>query len=178
VTSFSAPIELVFAKAPPTVVPAYSHDHGATWTAIPQVPGKALPLAYGDGFFRDAAGNIHMLTLHATEFGTLAAGSVVTPALRVNVGVRRTLNLNYHHSLAIYLRSSLPGSTTIALTAKGKTLATVKRTLTGGSQLVSLVVPRSARHAGAVTLTVHSAATAERASTAIKIALVAHWQKG
>jgi hypothetical protein len=178
VTSFSAPIELVFAKAPPTVVPAYSHDHGATWTAIPQVPGKALPLAYGDGFFRDAAGNIHMLTLHATEFGTLAAGSVVTPALRVNVGVRRTLNLNYHHSLAIYLRSSLPGGTTITLTAKGKTLATVKRTLTGGSQLVSLVVPKSARHAGAVTLTVHSAATAERASTAIKIALVAHWQKG
>jgi hypothetical protein len=178
VTSFSAPIELVFAKTPPTVVPAYSHDHGATWTAIPQVPGKALPLAYGDGFFRDAAGNIHMLTLHATEFGTLAAGSVVTPALRVNVGVRRTLNLNYHHSLAIYLRSSLPGSTTITLTAKGKMLATVKRTLTGGSQLVSLVVPRSARHAGAVTLTVHSAATAERASTAIKIALVAHWQKG
>ena len=31
---------------------------------------------------------------------------------------------------------------------------------------------------GTVTLTVHSAATAERASTAIKIGLVSHWQKG
>jgi hypothetical protein len=167
----------VFANVPVGAVPAYSHDEGLTWTANPQLEGTTLPAGYSDGWYRDAAGSVHMLTLHATSFGTLAAGSVVASALQVKVGVRSKLNLNYGHTIAVYVSSTLPGTGTITLKVKGKTTATVKRTLTAGSQLVKLVLPKTARHIGSSMLTVHTTANAEQTSSATKIALVARWLK-
>jgi hypothetical protein len=177
VTNFSSPIELVFTNVPAGAVPAYSHDGGATWTAIPELTGTTLPTGYPDGWYRDAAGNVHMLTLHATAFGTLAAGSVVASALQLKVGVRRTLNLNYRHTIAIYLSSTLPGTEAVTLRVKGKTVATAKRGLKVGSQLVKLVLPKAARQIGSATLTVRTTANAEHATSATKIALVARWRK-
>jgi FG-GAP repeat len=176
VTEFSSPIELVFANVPSDGVPAFSHD-GTTWTAIPLVTGTTLPGGYPDGYFRDAAGNVHVLTLHATDFGSLAAGSKVTSALQVRVVVRHTLNLNFGHKIAISLRSTLPGTATIKLSAKGKTIATLKRNLKAGSQVVTLVLPKTARHAGTSTLTIRSSASSLHATSVLKIARVAHWKK-
>jgi hypothetical protein len=172
VTSFTAPIELVFANVPANAVPAYSHDGGLTWTAIPLLTGTTLPAGYPDGYFRDAAGNVHMLTLHATAFGTLAAGSVVTSALQVKVGVQKTLNLHYGHTIAVRVQSTLPGTATITLRVKGKTIATVKRTLTTRPQLVKVVLPKAARHTSSSMLTVRTTANTEHTSSATKIALV------
>jgi hypothetical protein len=177
VTSFSAPIELLFANVPANAVPAYSRDGGLTWTAIPLITGTTLPAGYPDGYFRDAVGNVHMLTLHATAFGTLAAGSVLASALQVKVGVRNKLNLNYGHTIAIYVHSTLPGTETFTLSVKGKTIATVKRTMKVGSELVTLVLPKAARHTGSSTLTVRTTANTQRASSATKIALVARQRK-
>jgi hypothetical protein len=173
VTSFAAPIELVFASVPANALPAYSHDGGLTWTAIPLITGTTLPAGYPDGYFRDAAGNVHMLTLHATAFGTLAAGSVVTSALRVKVGVQKTLNLHYGHAIAVHVQSTLPGTATVALSVKGKTVATMKRMLKAGSQVVKLVLPKAARHTSSSTLTVRTTANTEHTSSTTKIALVA-----
>jgi hypothetical protein len=177
VTSFTAPIELVFANVPANALPAYSHDGGLTWTAIPLITGTTLPAGYPDGYFRDAAGNVHMLTLHATAFGTLAAGSVVTSALQVKVGVQKTLNLKYGHAIAVRVQSTLPGTGTITLSVKGKTVVTMKRMLRVGSQVITLVLPKAARHTGSSTLTVRTTANTEHTSSTTKIALVAPRRK-
>jgi hypothetical protein len=190
VTAFSAPIELVFPNSPANAVPAYSHD-GVTWTAIPQLTGTTLPAGYPDGWFRDSSGSLHILTLHATDFAPLATGSVVSSALELSVGVRRTLNLNYGHTLTMYLHSTLPATSNITFVGKAKvllttrdakgnaftTFATVKPALTGLSQIVTIALPKTARHTGPFTLTLTSSSGALTTSQAIKIALVAHWNK-
>jgi FG-GAP repeat len=177
VTSFTAPIELVFANVPANALPAYSHDGGLTWTAIPLITGTTLPAGYPDGYFRDAAGSVHMLTLHATAFGTLAAGSVLTSALQVKVGVQKTLNLRYGHAIKVRVQSTLPGTGTIALSIKGKRIITVKRMLKVGAQVVTLVLPKVARHSGRSTLTVRTTAGAEHTSSTTRILLVAPRRK-
>lgn len=177
VTSFTAPIELVFANVPANALPAYSHDGGLTWTAIPLISGTTLPAGYPDGYFRDAAGSVHMLTLHATAFGTLAAGSVLTSALQVTVAVQKTLNLHYGHTIAVHVQSTLPGTATIVLKVKGKSVVTMKHVLKAGSQVVKVVLPKSARHTSSSTLTVSTTASTDHKTSVTKIALVGHKRK-
>src|SRR4029077_7384835 len=108
----------VFPSVPVGAIPAYSHD-GVTWTAVPQLTGTTLPAGYPDCWFRDATGSVHLLTLHATDFGTLAAGSKVTSALQLKVLLKRTLNLRYGHKIVVHVTSSLPGSGTITFATRG-----------------------------------------------------------
>jgi hypothetical protein len=177
VTEFAAPIDLVFPSVPVGAIPAYSHD-GVTWTAVPQLAGTTLPAGYPDGWFSDATGSVHLLTLHATDFGTLAAGSKVTSALQLTVVVKRTLNLRYGHKILVHVTSSLPGTGTIAFATRGKTVASLNRTvsvkpvLTGKAQVITITLPRSARQIGAYVLTLNAHAGGETTSQAIKIALV------
>ena len=173
ITEFSSPIELVFLSPPAGAMPGYSRD-GITWTSIPKLAGTTLPAGYPDGWFRDSAGNIHLLTLHATDFGTLAAGSKVTAALQLGAVVHRTLNLSDGHKLAIHLDPTLPGSGTFTLRFKGKVVATLKPVLTGKAQVVSLTIPKAARHVGIETLTLAMRAGSATATEAIEVALVAH----
>lgn len=79
VTQFAAPIDLAFPDAPASFVPAYSHD-GITWTAIPALAGPTLPDGQQDGWYRDAAGTLHVLTRHATEFAIYKKGVFGDPA--------------------------------------------------------------------------------------------------
>jgi hypothetical protein len=173
VTVFSAPIELVFPNVAAGSIPAYSHD-GTTWTAMPKLTGTTLPAGYHDGWFRDAANNVHVLTLHATDFATLTSGSQVTKALRLTVGVVRTLNLNRGHSLRVRLASTLPGSATVTFTVKGKLVKKVTSKLTGRGQVVVLVLPKAARHASLGRLTVKANAGVNTASQSYRLKLVAH----
>jgi hypothetical protein len=69
--------------------------------------------------------------------------------------------------------STLPGTATITLSAKGKTLLVLKRALSVGSQVVTVVLPKGARHVGSSTLTVRGTAMSEHATSAIKIMRVA-----
>jgi hypothetical protein len=182
VTEFAAPIDLVFPNVPVGAIPAYSHD-GVTWTAVPQLTGTTLPAGYLDGWFRDSTGSVHLLTLHATDFGTLAAGSKVTSALQFEVMVKRTLNLNYGHKIVVHLTSSLPGTGVITLETQGKAVLSLNRTvsvkpvLTGKAQVITITLPKSARQIGTYVLTLNAHAAGEAASQAIKIALIAHWNK-
>ncbi len=173
VTVFSAPIELVFPNVAAGSIPAYSHD-GTTWTAMPQLTGTTLPAGYHDGWFRDAANNVHVLTLHATDFATLTAGSQVAKALRLTVGFVRTLNLNQGHSVRVRLASTLPGTATVTFTVKGKLVKKVTSKLTGRGQVVLLVLPKAARHASLGRLTVKANAGVNTASQSYRLKLVAH----
>jgi hypothetical protein len=173
VTVFSAPIELVFPNVAAGSIPAYSHD-GTTWTAMPQLTGTTLPAGYHDGWFRDAANNVHVLTLHATDFATLTAGSQVAKALRLTVGVVRTLNLNQSHSVRVRLASTLPGTATVTFTVKGKLVTKITSKLTGRGQVVLLVLPKAARHASLGRLTVKANAGVNTASQSYRLKLVAH----
>lgn len=167
VTSFSAPLDIAFANVPADALPAFSHDNGKHWTEIPQLSGKTLPTGYPDGWFLDGTGKLHMLTLHATAFATLAVGSTLTPALQVHVGSSSTLNLKYTKTLRVAVRTTLPGTATITVAAAGKRIVKVARTIAVGTRTVSIVLPKSARHVGAATVTLNVTAGFDHASSTL-----------
>jgi hypothetical protein len=70
VTSFAAPLELVFANPPSGYVPVVSED-GVHFRALTRIPGPALPAGSTDGYFA-AADGLHVLTLHLTIFAVLS----------------------------------------------------------------------------------------------------------
>jgi hypothetical protein len=70
VTSFAAPLELVFANPPSGYVPVVSED-GVHFRALTRIPGPALPAGSTDGYFA-APDGLHVLTLHLTIFALLS----------------------------------------------------------------------------------------------------------
>ena len=88
ITSVDTPLEIVFANAPADVQPATSAD-GVTWTTIPQISGPPLPAGQRDGWYRDAAGAVHVLTRHLTYFGVLVpAPQVVKVVVTIHAAPR------------------------------------------------------------------------------------------
>jgi hypothetical protein len=177
VTAFSSPLELVFPSLPTGGMPAFSHDQGNHWSAMPHLSGTTLPAGYPDGWFLDGAGKLHVLTMHATAFATLAAGSAITPALQVRVGTSSQLNLNYTHTLRVALRTTLPGTATITVAAGGKRFVTATRALGVGVQMLSIVLPKSARHNGAATVALNVTAGTDHARAAMQFTRVSRWNK-
>jgi hypothetical protein len=144
---------------------------------MPHLSGTTLPAGYPDGWFLDGAGKLHVLTMHATAFATLAAGSAITPALQVRVGTSSQLNLNYTHTLRVALRTTLPGTATITVAAGGKRFVTATRALGVGVQMLSIVLPKSARHNGAATVALNVTAGTDHARAAMQFTRVSRWNK-
>jgi hypothetical protein len=68
--TLSSPLEIVFPNAPKGYVPAMSED-GVNFQALPLLTGTTLPAGQPDGYYVDANGAIHILTIHLTQFAVL-----------------------------------------------------------------------------------------------------------
>jgi uncharacterized repeat protein (TIGR02059 family) len=178
VTAFSAPLDLQFPNAPAGVVPAFTHD-GLTWDAIPALTGTTLPPGYRDGWYRDSAGTLHILTLHATYFGLLEKGSTVAAAFTLSSGTRLGLNLNYRHGLQLYLASSLPSNATITLSRAGKTLGIWHAATTSKARALAITIPRAARKVGTYRVAITARATGSTLEVTRNATLhfTARWRK-
>ena len=117
-TSFAAPLELTFPGAPAGFVPAYSTDGGATWTALPLLSGTTLPPGFRDGWFRDAGGTVHVLTLHATYFGVVSQASARSQSA-VTFSYTHPLRLARSHTVNVFVAPTLPGMATAVLRCAG-----------------------------------------------------------
>src|SRR5262249_22616077 len=146
--------------APGNVTPAYS-KHGLTWTEIPRLTGKTLPAGYVDGYYRDSVGTLHVLTLHATYFGLLRAGTKLTPALVLPLSAPHTLKLASPHPLRIGTRTTLPSALSVTLARGTHTVAVWKAAGKAGG-VVKLALPKSALAPGSYTARVTAVAGANR----------------
>ena len=71
-TTFGQPLEIVLTGAAADGIASFSED-GKTWTPLPLLASSTLPAGQPDGYFRDAAGAVHVLTRHLTYFGVITA---------------------------------------------------------------------------------------------------------
>jgi hypothetical protein len=155
VTSFREPLEIVF--APGSGTPGYSRD-GRTWTAIPRITGPRLPNGYADGWFAAADGSIHVLTTHATDFGILAKGAKIAPALRLTaVSTKRQ-----GAKLMVRVATSLPARIQVRLQGAS---ATAVRT---SSTSLTLRIPAQCA-TKACTLVVRATAGGETAARTVRV---------
>ena len=153
--AFAAPLEIVFPNAAANLVPSYSNDEGLTWTAIPLLSGTTLPDGQADGYFRDAAGAIHILTRHATYYGMIGG-------LVLHSGNRPTFPVGSKR-IFVYLAPERPAGATVTLaTRQGKPLRTLKLNLPATTTRLKIPLPHGL-HAGLYLVQV--AATSGPAST-------------
>jgi hypothetical protein len=147
VTSFAAPLELGFPNAPANVQPEYSTD-GHTWTTIPLLTGTTLPAGERDGWYRDGAGLLHVLTRHATYYG-------LAQQLDLKYGIKRTLHLRKQATLVLYASPTLDSVVKVTL-MRGKTAVGSWSRLVGhGNTLpLQLGLPLGARAGGAYKLAI------------------------
>jgi hypothetical protein len=177
VTHFDQPVELVFPAPGPGFVPAYSTD-GGSWTSIPALgQAEALPAGWPDGWYLDSAGLVHVFTRHATYFAMLGAGAHTKAAFQLRYGVKRSLNLNYGHRLAVHVQSTLPSELVVTLQRGSKKLGSWHRTLDTDAESLQIVLPKAARRRGNLRLTVAATAGAERAAHTVTLKLVARWKR-
>lgn len=66
----SAPMDILFQNPPKGFVPVVSTD-GVNFRALTLVTGPGLPAGQSDGYYKDANGDIHILTMHLTMFAVL-----------------------------------------------------------------------------------------------------------
>ena len=171
VTSFAEPLDLQFPNAPAGIVPGYSVD-GLTWFEIPQLSGTTLPAGFPDGWYRDAAGTLHILTLHATYFGLLTSSSRVTAALKLATGLRDTLNLNRTHRFVLHLQSTLPAHVMITLRHGKHTLGSWRISLLTTAKMTTITLPKAARHSGADSVVLVATAGKDTIKITLPLALV------
>ena len=172
VTSFAQPVEIVLPDVPAGAEPGYSHD-GTTWTAIPQVPGPGLPAGYPDGWFRDSGGALHLLTLHATYFAALPAGTAEASALTVGVRCSRRVNLRYTHALKVQVSASLPAGLRVTLARDGRRLLSERSVVLHGYRVVRVRLPRAADRPGVYRLTVTAVARSLHATRSARLTFLA-----
>ncbi len=156
ITSFPKPVDLGFANAPTDDSPSYSHD-GVTWTPIPSIAGPTLPSGYPDGWYVDSTGAVHVLTMHATSFALLTAvGGPPRPSLQLRYLIPGHFVLDKTGMVRILVAPTLTAKVTITLTQASKTVAVWHRTLSKGQHVVTLNVPKNARHSGTYRLEVNA----------------------
>jgi Ca2+-binding RTX toxin-like protein len=114
VTTFSAPLELSFPAGQSGLTPAFSVD-GVAWTSMPELRSNVLPPGFRDGWYRDRAGGIHVLTLHATYFALLSERAQAKPEFAVTWSYGHTVRLSQSHVLQVQLSSTLPGAAVAVL---------------------------------------------------------------
>ena len=170
VTSFRRPLEIVF--APGSGTPGYSRN-GRRWTAIPRIPGPTLPTGFPDGWFRAGDGSIHVLTMHATDFGVLKRGQKLQAALTTTVRAPRVVNLQSASGFEIVVTTSLPATSVIALQAPGGERIEVRRLRTARPTPVVIGIPTGMRSPGTYTLIVHSKAGGWSAVRRVPVRLIA-----
>jgi hypothetical protein len=126
VSSFAAPLELVFPQPPAGYVPVVSED-GVHFRALGQIAGPPLPASRNDGYYV-AADGIHILTRHLTIFAVLAPanaskwGDVAhadAPALTIVkapalTGTRVSLVVSVDAPVALSLQLLASGGRTVA----------------------------------------------------------------
>jgi hypothetical protein len=172
VTRFAHPLDIGFSGAPGGIVPAFSHD-GKTWTLIPRLPGSTLLDGLADGYYKDSLGTVHILTLHATDFGLLTstagkAAGPEPPALGYSVPVRITAG----GKLRAEVLAASGGALTVTLMHRGRALSTWRAKLGAAPRTLSLPVPAPAKP-GAYTLELALSAAGTRVAHHIAVHLVA-----
>jgi hypothetical protein len=136
--SFAQPVELVFPDAQNGVTPAYSTDGGARWVKIPTLPGTTLPAGQQDGYYRDASGAVHVLTLHATYFGVIGG-------LVLKTGNRPTFRVGSKR-VFVFLAPARAATATVKLeTRSGAILRTLKVSLPATSTRLAIPMPARAK---------------------------------
>jgi hypothetical protein len=145
VTSFAHPLDIGFSGAPGGVVPAFSSD-GKTWTRIPRLPGSTLLAGLTDGYYKDSLGALHILTLHATDFGllTATAGKAAAPE-PLSLGYSIPARIKAGGNLRAEVLATRAGALTVTVTHGGKTLATGHARLTTAAKTLSLPLPVTAK---------------------------------
>ena len=86
VTKFVLPVTVHIVPQPQGEVPAFSTDGGTTWTSLPQIVARLLPVGVSAGYSREADGSIDILTLEPGVFGVLP--DVTPPGQPTNVSAR------------------------------------------------------------------------------------------
>lgn len=174
ITSFSKPLEIVFSSMAAGAVPAYSED-GTTWTAMPQLATDSLPSGFVDGWFRTPADEVHVFTLHATDFALLAATAQVKEefALGFSYPSRLTLHGKKPKRLTVTVTPSLPARLALVLRRASSVIAKRSVSLHSRRSIVSLVLPRTLR-AGTYRLT----AVAMAGRTSVDRVVTVHVSRG
>lgn len=160
ITTFAKPIEIIYYAPESDSAPQYSAD-GITWVAIPQLAAgtTTLPAGARDGWYKDAAGAIHVLTLHATYFALLqggpsSAGPAKSTALSLTFGMKRTVK-RIAGGVTVFFQPTKAVAATAVLSQKGKTVASAKGSVVAlGAGKLRLAFPKGlAKGAYRVTLT-------------------------
>ena len=134
---FPAPLDVTFANPGPNFQPAYSED-GITWIAIPKLAGTTLPAGQQDGYYVAADGTVHVLTMHATDFGVLTG---LTLWGGTKTAVKHTVK-----SLVVHLATGRTSQATVKLENRhGKVLRTVKASLNRWGTAVKVALPKNTK---------------------------------
>ena len=167
-TTFGQPLEVVFPVAPVGGVPSFSED-GKTWSPLPLLSSGTLPPGQVDGYFRDSAGAVHVLTRHLTYFGVLMAAqtklalSVSGTVTRLPGGVRGiAASVNVTRGSLILAALYAP---------RGALLQTWKRTVPAGASTVTLIVPASKVARGLCTIVLQATAAGQTTRSTIPVSL-------
>lgn len=173
VDHFESPVDLAFPSAPLDVIPAQGPD-GAAWTEIPKIVSPPnLHAGWLDGWYRDASGELHILTTHTKFFALLRSGTTVMPALRLTYGVSRQINLDVRHTIVLYVQPTFPATLTATLRRNGHTFATWHAKLTTQPRALLLSLPKGARHVGLDTLQVVVAGAGASVSRQVTLRVIA-----
>jgi hypothetical protein len=134
---FPAPLDVTFTNPGANFQPAYSED-GVTWIAIPKLAGTTLPAGQQDGYYVDADGTVHVLTMHATDFGVLTG-------LTLWGGTKTTVK-HTAKNLVVHVATGRASKATLKLeTRTGKVLRTVKASLTHWGTAVKIALPKNTK---------------------------------
>ena len=167
-TAFSQPLELVLTGGSADGVAAFSED-GKTWTPPPLLPSSTLPAGQPDGYFRDPAGAVHILTRHLTYFGVITA-----PKTKLALTVSGTVTRLPGGARQIAVKVSLTrGSRVVAglYSAHGVLLETWARTVPAGTTTMNLVVPAAKVEKGVCTIVLQATAAGQTTRSTIPVSL-------
>jgi hypothetical protein len=162
--SFTQPVELVFPDAANGITPAYSTDGGTAWVKIPKLPGTTLPAGQQDGYYRDATGAVHILTMHATYFGVIGG-------LVLKTGNRPTFPVG-SKQIFVFLAPQRRATASVALeTRAGVVLRKLNITLAAMTTRLKIPMPRRAK-AGVYLVKVAAASGPATATATLIVRLV------
>ena len=145
-TTSAARAYIHFPNADPAAVPSTSSD-GIAWQRY-RCSRPELPAGQPDGYFRDSAGTVHVLTRHLTYFGLPARpfGALtmkIVNAKRVSLAVRKYVAVRVQVSAAARLSTWLVDS-------KGKSVNTWgKKNVKAGTTILRLALPTTLARSGA-----------------------------
>jgi hypothetical protein len=109
------------------------------------LPGTTLLAGLADGYYKDSLGAVHILTLHATDFGLLTSGAGQKPSgepLAFGYTVPATVSAG--GKLAVALVSTRSGGLEVTLSRGGRKVASWHANLPAASKNLTLRLPKTA----------------------------------